>query len=130
MILVDTSVWIDHLRNASEELSHILSSGEVVMHSAIIGELACGTLAKRVETLTHLRALPQVEALDDGAAMAVIEAKRLMGRGLGFVDVHLLGAVLEQPGTTLWTRDRRLHTVANELGVAYVPAPKQGEDRG
>lgn len=130
MILVDTSVWIDHLRSASRELSDILVSGQVVMHSAIVGELACGTLTRRDETLAHLRALPQLKALDDGAALAVIEAKKLMGRGLGFVDVHLLGAVLNQPGTTLWTRDRRLHTVAEELDVAYAPAHKQGGERG
>ena len=130
MILVDTSVWIDHLRSDSRELSDILVSGQVVMHSAIVGELACGTLTRRDETLTHPRALPQLEALDDGAAMAVIEGKKLMGRGLGFVDVHLLGAVLNRPGTTLWTRDRRLHTVAEELDVAYAPARKPGEEHG
>lgn len=94
MILVDTSVWVDHLRNASPELSEILAAGDVVMHSAIVGELACGTLAKRGETLANLRALPQIDPLDDDAALAVIEEKDLMGRGLGFVDVHLLGAVL------------------------------------
>ena len=122
MILVDTSVWVDHLRNASPELSEILAAGDVLMHSAVVGELACGTLAKRDETLAHLHALPQIEALDDDAALAVIEEKELMGRGLGFVDVHLLGAVLHQPGTRLWTRDRRLHAVADELRVAYSPA--------
>ena len=122
MILVDTSVWIDHLRNDSQELRDLLASGEVLMHSAVVGELACGTLRNRDGTLAHLRALPQIDALDDNAALAVIEAKGLMGRGLGFVDVHLLGAVLNQPGTTLWTRDRRLQAVAETLQVAYSSA--------
>lgn len=126
MILVDTSVWVDHLRRASPELSEALAAGDVVMHSAIVGELACGTLAQRGETLAHLRALPQIDALDDDAALAVIEAKGLMGRGLGFVDVHLLGAVLGRPGTSLWTRDRRLHAVADELEVAYSPVAGGG----
>ena len=122
MILVDTSVWIDNLRRGSQELRELLASGEVLMHSAIVGELACGTLHNRDRALAHLRALPQIDALDDDAALTVIQAKGLMGRGLGFVDVHLLGAVLNRPGTTLWTRDRRLQAVAETLQVAYSSA--------
>ena len=126
MILVDTSVWVDHLRRARPELSGALASGDVVMHSAIVGGLACGTLAKRGETLAHLRALPRIDALDDDVALAVIEEKGLMGHGLSFVDVHLLGAVLGRPGTTLWTRDRRPHAAAEVLEVACSPVAGNG----
>ena len=120
MILVDTSVWVDHLRRADPTMQRNLVTGNVATHPMVIGELACGNLLRRKETLIRLRALPQVKALDDDAVLTLIESKGLMGRGIGFVDAHLLGAVLAGPtDTQLWTRDKRLHAVAGTLGVAY-----------
>ena len=120
MILVDTSVWVDHLRQADEGMREHLAAGNVATHPMVLGEIACGNLPRREETLAQLRALPGLKALDDEAVVALIESNKLMGRGIGFVDAHLLGAVLAGPvGTLLWTRDRRLHELANESGVAY-----------
>lgn len=120
MILVDTSVWVDHLRQADEGMRQHLAADNVAMHPMVIGELACGNLPRREETLAQLRTLPGLAALDDNAVLALIESSRLMGRGIGFVDAHLLGAVLTGPaGTQLWTRDRRLHELADQAGVAY-----------
>ena len=120
MILVDTSVWVDHLRQADEGMRQHLAAANVATHPMVIGELACGNLPRRPETLVQLRTLPGLAALDDHAVLALIESNRLMGRGIGFVDAHLLGAVLAGPaGTQLWTRDRRLHELADEAGVAY-----------
>lgn len=115
MILVDTSVWVDHLRHADPAMQRNLAT-----HPMVVGELACGDLSRRKETLVRLRALPQVKVLDDDAVLTLIESRGLMGRGIGFVDAHLLGAVLAGPiDTQLWTRDKRLHAVAETLGVAY-----------
>ena len=120
MILVDTSVWVDHLRRADQAMREQLAAGNVVTHPMVVGELACGNLPLRKETLAQLRTLPELKALDDRTVLAVIESHKLMGRGIGFVDAHLLGAVLAGPvGTLLWTRDRRLHELADGAGVAY-----------
>ena len=120
MILVDTNVWIDHLRQAEQAMREQLAADNVAMHPMVIGELACGNLPRREETLARLRTLPGLRSLDDEAVVALIESNKLMGRGIGFVDAHLLGAVLAAPaGTLLWTRDRRLHDLADDAGVAY-----------
>ena len=121
MILVDTSVWVDHLRQADEGRQEHLAAGNVATHPMVLGELACGNLPQREERLAQLRALPGLKALDDEAVVALIESNKLMGRGIGFVDAHLLGAVLAGPaGTLLWTRDRRLRELADESGVAHI----------
>lgn len=115
MMLVDTSVWGDHLRHADPAMQR-----NVATHPMAVGELACGNLSRRKETLIRPRALPQVKALDDDAVLTLIESKGRMGRGIGFVDAHLLGSVLAGPtDTQRWTRDKRLHAVAGTLGVAY-----------
>lgn len=120
MILVDTSVWVDHLRRADQAMREQLAAGNVVTHPMVVGELACGNLPRGEETLAQLRMLPRLKALDDDAVLALIKSNKLMGRGIGFVDAHLLGAVLAGPaGTLLWTRDRRLHELADGAGVAY-----------
>lgn len=120
MILVDTNVWVDHLRQADQGMRQHLAAGNVTTHPMVVGELACGNLPRREQTLAQLRTLPGLKALDDEAVLAVIESNKLMGRGIGLVDAHLLGAVLAGPaGTQLWTRDRRLHKLADEAGVAY-----------
>lgn len=120
MILVDTSVWVDHLRHPDQGMRQHLAAGNVATHPMVVGELACGNLPRREDTLAQLWTLPRLKPLDDEAVLAVIESNKLMGRGIGFVDAHLLGAVLAGPaGTLLWTRDRRLHELADQASAAY-----------
>lgn len=120
MILVDTSVWIDYLRNGDAELTTLLDGGRVLMHPFVLGELACGNLLKRDKILKLLGDLPRISVASDAEALFFIEQHELMGRGIGYVDVHLLAAVtLESTTTRLWTRDKRLRTVADTLALAY-----------
>lgn len=114
MTLVDTSVWVDHLRNSNAGLSELLLTDEVVCHPMVIGELACGNLKRRKELLALLHALPTVERVSDDEMLFFIEQHRLFGRGLGLVDVHILAScVISQ--TPLWTLDGRLQQAANAL---------------
>lgn len=119
MILVDTSVWIDHLRRGDAELVSMLSEGQVLVHPWIIGELACGNLQDRRLVLDLLQSLPSAPVANTGEVLFFIEKHALMGRGIGYVDVHLLAAA-RLAGTRLWTRDKRLVVVADELGMAYT----------
>jgi predicted nucleic acid-binding protein len=105
--LADTSVWIDHFRHHSEELAGRLRNDAVVIHSAIVGELACGNLPRRRETLTSLALLPHVEEPDAATVLSYIEMHRLFGHGLGWVDAQLLVSAL-LAGARLWTLDRKL----------------------
>ena len=120
MILVDTSVWVDHLRKPEQLLIECLKSNNVLMHLLIIGELACGNLSNRVDRLRDWHALPLISEMQNGNVINLIETKKLMGRGIGLVDAHLLGSVLNTEGTKLWTRDKRLRGIAEELGIAFV----------
>jgi len=117
LILVDTSVWVDHLRGGDAQLARLLDGGLVLMHPFVLGEIACGTLADRSGLLELLRQLPAAVVADDGEALAFIERLRLYGKGLGYIDVHLLASVALTQGTRLWTRDKRLHAVAEELAL-------------
>ena len=119
MILVDTSVWIDHLRSPEPELVELLRTDKVLIHAMIIGELACGTFRTRAQRLRDWWALPRIAESSHDHVVSVIESRNLMGRGIGFVDAHLLCAVLNRNGTVLWTRDRRLEELAQELGVVF-----------
>ena len=118
MMLVDTSVWIDHLRQGDAALTAALEAGQVWMHSFVLGELACGNLRSRVEVLGLLQALPPMPVSTDKEVLFFIDQHELMGRGIGYIDVHLLASA-RLGGTQLWTRDKRLHTVAAELGLAH-----------
>jgi predicted nucleic acid-binding protein len=118
MTLVDTSVWIDHLRRGDAELVAMLSEGQVLAHPWIVGELACGNLQDRKLVLDLLRSLPSAPVASTDEVLFFIEKHALMGRGIGYVDVHLLAAA-RLAGTRLWTRDKRLVVVADELGMAY-----------
>lgn len=120
MILVDTSVWVDHLRAGDAGLVGVLESNRACVHPFVIGELACGNLKARRQVLDLLGALPRVAVADDAEVLFFIDRHQLMGRRIGFVDVHLLAATAMQAGTRLWTRDKRLHGVAIELGVACL----------
>ncbi len=117
MILVDTSVWVDHFRSGDDSLRAALELGEVCVHDFVIGELTCGYLPRRAEVLSSMQRLPAVSAVSRDEFLHFVEARDLMGRGMGFVDLQLLAAACMEPGLTLWTKDRRLHEAAEELGV-------------
>src|SRR5581483_12222553 len=115
MILVDTSVWIDHLRQGDPDLVRALEAGEVLGHPFVVGDLACGNLSSREEVLKLLRALPQAPVATVDEALAYIDRRALMGRGIGYLDVHLLASAALAGTATVWTRDKRLAAVAQEL---------------
>ena len=114
MTLVDTSVWVDHLRNGNDALAELLLRDEVACHPMVIGELACGNLKRRKEILALLQALPTVECVSDDELLFFIGQHRLSGLGLGLVDVHLLASCAISH-TSLWTLDSRLQRAADEL---------------
>lgn len=119
MILVDTSVWIDHFRSGNAQLVDLLNSSRVLMHPFIIGELACGNLRNRSEILNLLGDLPRAGKATDKEVLFFIEQKDLMGKGIGYIDTHLLAAVALTSQARLLTMDRRLKAVATELGLVY-----------
>jgi predicted nucleic acid-binding protein len=121
MILVDTSIWIDHLRQCDERLSGLLNQGQVLAHPFVIGELALGNLQNRDAILGALQDLPQTPVATDGEALDFIQANTLYGIGIGYIDAHLLAAVRLAPGAMLWTRDKRLLAAATKLGLAENP---------
>ncbi len=119
MVLVDTSVWIDDLRNGNKRLRNFLLDEEVVCHPFIVGELACGCLKNRAEILSLLRALPSARKAEDGEILLFIERCNLAGQGIGLVDVHLLASA-RLTGISLWTLDARLARVAVNLGLGLA----------
>lgn len=119
MILVDTSVWVDHLRLGDAQLAALLAQAAVLMHPFVIGEIACGSLSDRAALLGLLQGLPTAVVAEHAEVLGVIERHRLHGRGIGYVDVHLLAAVALTSGAQLWTRDQRLFSAASALGLAY-----------
>jgi predicted nucleic acid-binding protein len=120
VILVDTSIWIDHLRRSNEELSGLLDRREVLSHPFVIGELALGHIRNRDQVVALLLRLPHATAARDNEVLTYIEANELAGTGIGYVDAHLLASVLLTPGSLLWTRDKRLHTIALGLSIASI----------
>jgi predicted nucleic acid-binding protein len=121
VILVDTSIWIDHLRTGNPKLAALLQNGQVLVHPFVLGELALVNLARRNEILGFLSNLPQVTTATDPEVLVLIENHRLFGRGIGFIDAHLLAATVLTPGTGLWTHDQRLAAVSLGLGLACAP---------
>jgi hypothetical protein len=118
MILVDTSIWIDHLRQGDETLVALLAAGQVLIHPFVTGELALGRLRKRDEVLDALQCLPQAAVATEQEVLAFIAGNSLAGAGIGYIDAHLLAAVRLTPGTALWTRDQRLLTVSQRLALS------------
>lgn len=118
MILADTSVWIDHLRGRDSHLAVALENDDIVMHPFVVGELACGTLRNRRELLSLWARLPFAPSVTDVEALAFIERHRLMGTGLGYIQVHLLASTALAGTAKLWTKDRQLASVATKLGMA------------
>jgi predicted nucleic acid-binding protein len=121
MILADTSVWVDHLRTNDSALAALLDAGIVLAHPFVIGELALGNLRKREIVLNALTDLPQASVATDAEILHFIDHHALSGHGVGYVDAHLLVAVQLTGGTQLWTKDKRLHSVAVQLGLAITP---------
>jgi len=116
MILVDTSVWIDHFRAGNERLKSLLFDQQVFCHRFIIGELACGTLRKRREILANLKALPEAHLVEHEEVMSFLKAHRLYGQGIGWVDAHLLASTL-LTRSAIWTFDKPLRRAAAALNV-------------
>ncbi len=118
MVLVDTSVWVSHFRSGTIRLDELLEEGKVVSHPFIIGELACGNLKNRQEILSLLDALPTATVAGYEEVLQFVENHRLIGMGLGYVDIHLLAAAL-LTGVPLWTNDRTLKSAAARLLIVY-----------
>lgn len=118
MILVDTSVWVDHLRSGDADLSAALLAVQVGMHPWVIGELGCGNLKARSQVLDLLQSLPPMPVASDREVLFFIDQHALMGRGIGYVDVHLLASA-RLAHARLWTRDKRLHAIAAELSLVH-----------
>jgi hypothetical protein len=119
MVLVDTSIWINHLNKSNAGLVSLLNSAKVYIHPFIIGELACGNLTNRAEILQLLKSLPTVDPAMDDEVLILVEQKKLYGIGLGFIDVHLLASALIS-GLKIWTGDKALNNAAVNLSINQV----------
>lgn len=119
MILVDTSVWVDHLRQGDLSVVLLLENSQVLVHPWVTGELALGTLRNRDEILQLLTSMPQAPVIGHDAMLGFISEAKIYGRGIGFVDAQLLASARAASGTLLWTRDRRLANVAAELDILF-----------
>jgi predicted nucleic acid-binding protein len=119
LILVDTSVWLDHLRNADVQLADLLERQQVAMHPFVIGEIACGSLKKRALVFELLTELPHAVVAEADEVLGFVDRHALYGKGIGYVDVHLLASAALTEGVSLWTRDKRLLMVAQKLGYAF-----------
>lgn len=119
MVLVDSSVWIEHLRSGNATLEQLLFHSQVQIHPFIYGELALGSLRERKTVLDALGNLPRAVEAQDTEVIQFIDNHNLYGTGIGYVDAHLLASVALTPGTLLWTRDKKLHTAAARLGLHW-----------
>jgi predicted nucleic acid-binding protein len=126
VILIDTSVWVDHLRASDKTLAALLDTGMVLAHPFVIGELALGNLRQREIVLNALADLPHASVAADAEVLHFIERHALSGRGIGYIDAHLLAAVQLTAGAELWTNDKRLHGVAVKFGLAFAPRQHRG----
>jgi predicted nucleic acid-binding protein len=122
VILVDTSVWVEHLRKGDNGLAGLLDAGRVLTHPFVIGELALGDLRQRAMVLSALSDLPQATMAADAEVLHFIDQNALFGRGVGYIDAHLLAALRLTPGARLWTNDKSLRSVAADLDLAFTLA--------
>ena len=122
MILVDTSVWVDHFQRGNTRLAQYLGRGEVLAHPFVVGELALGSLRQRTQVLEALSQLPMAIAATDFEVLDFIARQSLFGRGIGYVDAHLLAAARLTSGSWLWTLDQRLQAAASALDLAWTPS--------
>ncbi len=118
MVLVDTSVWVAHLREGNAQLETLLNEGIVICHPFIIGEIACGTMKNRVQILSLLQSIPTAETAEHIEVLQFIERYRLTGKGLGYVDAHLLASAV-LTGVPLWTLDKKLQHASAKLRINY-----------
>jgi len=118
MILVDTSVWIDHFHHSDEGLKELLLANQVCIHPFILGELSCGNISNRKEVLSLLRTLRSIDLALDEEVLSLIKHRKLFDKGLGFIDIHLLASAMIHH-VPVWTRDKSLNRVAGELGIKY-----------
>jgi hypothetical protein len=118
MVIVDTSIWVTHLRQGSRQLEKLLMDAEVMCNPFIIGELACGDLKNRKEIISLLHSLPMAPTIEFDEFLFFIDQNHLMGKGVGFVDVHLLASA-QLTGVPLWTADKRLKSVADQLELTF-----------
>jgi predicted nucleic acid-binding protein len=117
MILADTTIWIDHIRAEDSTMHKMLDSRQIAMHPFVVGELALGPLRNRLNTLADLDLLPPIPAALNGEVRRMIEDLNLHNRGIGWTDAHLIAAVLIDPSTRLWTRDKTLRSIAESLAI-------------
>jgi predicted nucleic acid-binding protein len=122
LLLVDSGVWIDHLREADPALARLLRAGQVLGHPFVTGEIAMGSLKDREMVIEALRCLPQAREARGEEVLELVERRLLFSRGLGWIDAHLIASALLTADARIWTRDRRLHDAATLLGVAGDPA--------
>jgi predicted nucleic acid-binding protein len=122
LILLDTSVWVDHLRAGDQTVADLLEAGHVLLHPFVIGELALGHLRQRQIVLTSLQDLPRACVATDQEVLHFIERHGLAGLGIGYIDVHLLASTRLTAGSYFWTRDKRLSQTAERLGLARTRA--------
>jgi predicted nucleic acid-binding protein len=118
MVIADTSIWVTHLRHGSRQLEKLLIDAEVMCHPFIIGELACGNLKNRNEIISLLQALPMAPTIEFDEFLFFIDRNHLMGKGVGFVDVHLLASA-RLIGVLLWTADKWLKSAADHLQLTF-----------
>jgi predicted nucleic acid-binding protein len=123
VILVDSSIWIDHLRRGNASLARLLGDNAVLAHPWVTGELALGNLNRRDEVIGLLRGLPQATLADNDEVLRLIEQETLYGAGIGYVDAQLLAASRLTPDTRLWTKDKRLSAITARLGLGFLPTP-------
>jgi len=118
MVLVDTSVWVEHLRSGDIRLENLLNEGHVICHLFIVGELACGNLSNRAEILSLMQALPLANHAEHEEVIHLIENYSLMGKGLGFIDMHLIASAILTK-VPIWTLDKKLKEASSRLGLEY-----------
>ena len=119
-VLLDTSVWIRHFKTSNLRVVQLLESESVVSHEFVVAEMACGSLKAREETLGYLKELIALPTVSTQEVLLLIETKKLYSRGIGFIDAHLLASTLIMADTQIWTADKRLENIAQELGIAYL----------
>ncbi|MEO6142450.1 MAG: PIN domain-containing protein [Dermatophilaceae bacterium] len=124
MILVDTSVWVDHLRSGDATLARLLDNSAVLAHPWVIGELALGNLSRRDEVIGLIQGLPQAMLAGDDEVLRLIELEALSGAGIGYVDAQLLASTRLTPDAALWTKDKRLLAVTARLGLDFRRAAR------
>jgi predicted nucleic acid-binding protein len=118
-VLLDTSVWIRHFRESNGEVVRLLEEQQVMTHPYVVAEIACGSLKKRIETLSYLKAIPTLPIVAIDEILTFIESRELFSKGVGFVDVQLLASVIISDNVSLWTTDNRLEAIAVKMGISY-----------